>query len=80
MSDKIKVTTKKKAAPKRTTKAAATVVDAAPVAGIATLAAPTRDEISARAHELYVKSGHPGGRDLEFWLEAERQLLDERKV
>jgi len=35
---------------------------------------PTRDEVAQRAHELYVKSGFVHGRDLEFWLEAERQL------
>jgi hypothetical protein len=35
---------------------------------------PSRDEIARRAHELYVKSGYQPGRELEFWLEAERQL------
>ena len=41
---------------------------------------PTSDEIAQRARELYEKSGCPGGRDEEFWLDAERQLHDERKA
>jgi hypothetical protein len=41
---------------------------------------PTHDEIAQRARELHEKSGHPGGRDLEFWLEAERQLREERNA
>ncbi len=51
------------AAPAESTSSAAT-----------TTRVPTRDEIAQRAHELYVKSGFVAGRDLEFWLEAERQL------
>lgn len=85
MTDKLKVTTKKKATTRRTTKATAEA--AAPVATTTvavapkpTPAAPTRDDISARAHDLYVASGHQHGREVEFWLEAERQLKDERKV
>ena len=35
---------------------------------------PTEDEIALRARGLYEKSGSPGGRDVEFWLEAERQV------
>jgi hypothetical protein len=35
---------------------------------------PTHEAIALRAHELYVQSGFQGGRELEFWLEAERQL------
>ncbi len=35
----------------------------------------THEAIAARAYELYVKSGYQPGRELEFWLEAERQLL-----
>ena len=34
----------------------------------------THDEIALRAHLLYEKSGYQSGRDVEFWLEAERQL------
>ena len=36
----------------------------------------THDEIAQRARELYEESGYQSGRDLEFWLEAERQLRD----
>ena len=46
----------------------------------ATMAAPHipgHDEIARRAHVLYVESGYAPGRDQEFWLEAERQLLAE---
>jgi hypothetical protein len=34
----------------------------------------TKREIATRAYELYAKSGHQPGREVEFWLEAERQL------
>jgi len=34
----------------------------------------THDDIALRAHDLYVQSGHQGQREVEFWLEAERQL------
>lgn len=40
----------------------------------------THAQIAARAHELYVKSGRQHGRDVEFWLEAERQLIREEDV
>jgi hypothetical protein len=36
--------------------------------------APTHEEIALLAHELFVRSGCEPGRELEFWLEAERQL------
>jgi hypothetical protein len=39
--------------------------------------APARDEIALRARELYEKSGCRSGRDIEFWLDAERQLRQE---
>lgn len=35
---------------------------------------PTHEAIALRAHELYVQSGFQKGREVEFWLEAERQL------
>jgi len=37
---------------------------------------PTHDEIAFRAHELYVQSGYQGGREVEFWLQAERELRE----
>jgi len=30
--------------------------------------------IAARAYALFERSGHTHGRDIEFWLEAEREL------
>lgn len=35
---------------------------------------PSHDDIARRAYELFLDSGCPEGRDVEFWLEAERQL------
>ncbi|WP_342738993.1 DUF2934 domain-containing protein [Bradyrhizobium sp. B117] len=35
----------------------------------------TRDQqIKMRAHELWEHAGRPAGRDLDFWLEAEREI------
>ncbi len=42
--------------------------------------APTHDEIAQRARELFEESGYPSNRDLEFWLEAERQLREVLKA
>ena len=50
------------------------------VAASAVTPVPTREGIAQRAHELYESSGRPGGRDVEFWLEAERQLRESVKV
>jgi hypothetical protein len=36
--------------------------------------------IAEQAYSLFERSGHPHGRDVEFWLEAERQLKNPRKV
>jgi hypothetical protein len=38
---------------------------------------PAHDRIAERARQLWMERGSPGGRDLEHWLEAERQLRDE---
>ena len=35
---------------------------------------PSKDEIAARAYEIWLANGRPHGRDVENWLEAERQL------
>ena len=32
------------------------------------------DEISRRAQQLWESAGRPKGRDVEFWLDAEREL------
>ena len=37
----------------------------------------THEQIAVLAHELYVQSGYQGGRQVEFWLEAERQLRED---
>ena len=41
---------------------------------------PTRDEIAARAYWIWVELGYPAGRDLEHWLQAERELMDANHV
>ena len=38
------------------------------------------EAIAARAYDLFERSGHPQGRDIEFWLEAERELQVRRKA
>jgi DUF2934 family protein len=35
---------------------------------------PTHEQIARRAYEIFVERGQQAGRDLEHWLEAERQL------
>ena len=37
-----------------------------------------REAIRRRAHQLWEQEGRPSGRDLEFWLQAERERTDER--
>jgi hypothetical protein len=36
----------------------------------------TEDEVRARAHDLWEQHGSPSGRDEEFWLRAERELIE----
>lgn len=38
-----------------------------------------RGQVRARAYELWEQAGRPTGRELEFWLEAERRLEEERE-
>jgi hypothetical protein len=38
-----------------------------------------RPRVRARAYELWEQAGQPLNRDLEFWLEAERQIKEERE-
>ena len=35
---------------------------------------PTREQIAALAHEIWLERGSPEGSDVDIWLEAERQL------
>ena len=37
----------------------------------------SKERIRARAHELWEREGRPVGRDLEFWLQAERELKED---
>ena len=39
-----------------------------------------RDHIARRAYQLWEESGRPNGRDLDFWLEAERKIAAPRTV
>lgn len=41
---------------------------------------PTADDVARRAYELYIARGGQDGRDLEDWLEAERQLMNEGRL
>ena len=36
---------------------------------------PTHEEVTQRAEKIWQAQGNPDGRDLEIWLEAERQLV-----
>ena len=35
-----------------------------------------KQEITIRAREIWEQNGCPSGRDLEFWLQAESEILD----
>jgi len=35
-----------------------------------------KEEIKARARELWDQNGLPSGRDLEFWLQAEAEIIE----
>ena len=39
-----------------------------------------RPQTRARAYELWERAGRPSDRGLEFWLEAERQIKEEREA
>jgi hypothetical protein len=39
-----------------------------------------RDEVSRRAYFSYVNQGSSQGHEVQHWLEAEKQLLAERKL
>lgn len=40
------------------------------------LAHPDENEIRKRAREIWDENGRPAGRDLEFWLQAEREFRE----
>ena len=39
----------------------------------------TRQEIEARARELWDQNGRPPDRDLEFWLQAEAEIIERNR-
>src|SRR5690349_5103420 len=41
---------------------------------------PTHAEISSRAHRIYEMAGRPEGKAMEHWLQAESELIAERKA
>jgi hypothetical protein len=43
-------------------------------------AKPDHARIRQRAHEIWEENGRPFGRDLEFWLEAEREFQEAEKL
>ncbi|MEK7764493.1 MAG: DUF2934 domain-containing protein [Nitrospirota bacterium] len=38
------------------------------------------DEIRSLAYQLYCEGGYQNGRDVEYWLQAEKQVLVRRKA
>jgi hypothetical protein len=38
-----------------------------------------RGKVRTRAYELWEQAGRPSNRELDFWLEGERQIEDERE-
>jgi DUF2934 family protein len=42
------------------------------------VAAPDRERIASRAYELWIQRGGAHGRDVEDWLDAERELVYRR--
>ena len=39
----------------------------------------TKQQISARAREIWEQNGRPADRDLEFWLQAESEISERRR-
>jgi hypothetical protein len=39
----------------------------------------THDQIAARAYEVWLRKGRPEGLDRQNWVDAERELLSERR-
>jgi Protein of unknown function (DUF2934) len=44
------------------------------------IARPTENRVRRRARELWEQSGRPSGRDLEFWLQAEREFREAEDI
>jgi hypothetical protein len=45
---------------------------------IARVSEPDQEEIARRAHDLYLARGQAAGHEMDDWIEAKRQLLEER--
>lgn len=71
------MTSSVQASPKKTSAATANSMHKPVTARPRSLA---HDDIALRAHSLYEQSGYQGGREVEFWLEAERQLREDLDV
>src|SRR5579871_1954105 len=41
---------------------------------------PTQEEIAACAHRIWESEGRPQGKAMEHWLQAEAQMIAERKA
>jgi Protein of unknown function (DUF2934) len=52
--------------------------EASPAVGDSKIAEarPGREEIEARAYQIYVERGGTPGQEVEDWLQAERELLE----
>jgi hypothetical protein len=42
--------------------------------------APSPDEVARKAYFSYVNQGSPQGHEVQHWLDAEKQLLAERRL
>lgn len=40
---------------------------------------PTQEEIALRAYQIYLQRGGAPGNELQDWIQAERQLLEENE-
>jgi len=57
---------------------AATAAPATTAANDATMREPTREEIAEAAYRRYLSRGAEHGRDFDDWLEAERELKQQK--
>jgi hypothetical protein len=48
--------------------------------GSSTTCGATEDEIRSLAYHLYCEGGYQDGRDVEYWLQAEQQVMVRRKA
>ena len=65
---------KKKLTPAEPVKMTIPAEKPAKTAKVTPKAAPTYDQIAARAYEIWAEKGYPAGQDLENWRQAEAEL------